>query len=288
MSLSDQLAAAINATKARIDERTNVRRGPSVMFWRPSAGKNRIRIMPAWTNEGFHAGIFWREVAQHWGLSDELHGPVLCAKQTPGIEGECPACDLVARLRSEKSLRAGEVAKDIRAKRAYLLNVVDLDDAEFSAKEIAEWTKANPGDTCPFKVGDTKVQVYAAPGGVFNSLLTSLQANQTDFTDLEKGHDIVIERAGKGLTTKYTVNPILAPSAAPAFQELPPLDQVGYTLAPEKLMEVLSNGVGGEFAALLGAGGSMDMLTSGDDPQGSADPVEEQDLRKQLSEALRS
>ena len=112
-------------------------------WWKPEHGDNRIRIMPGWTTEGDYAGQFWREVAQHWGLSDDHKGPVICPKKTPLMDGECPVCDLVIALKSDKTnTDALEAAKYIRAKIAYFLNVVNLDDPEYTAKDVAEYKQS--------------------------------------------------------------------------------------------------------------------------------------------------
>lgn len=241
----------LNQKVNQLTEKLNKKTGSSAKFWRPNAGDNRIRILPGWAEEGDYAGQFWREVAQHWGVSEEQAGPVVCPKQTPYLEGDCPICDFVEALKQDKGdVRAQELVKQLRAKTAYLLNVVDMKDPTYTAADVAEYKKNRPEGDVPFQVGDTKVQVFAAPATVFNQILNSIQVNQVDITDPTSGHDINIRKDGKGLTTKYTVGLQLKASAAPACSPIE-LDQVGRVLSTDKLMELLVSGAGGEYTAML-------------------------------------
>lgn len=241
----------LNQKVNQLTEKLNKKSGSSAKFWRPNAGDNRIRILPGWAEEGDYAGQFWREVAQHWGVSEEQAGPVVCPKQTPYLEGDCPICDFVEALKQDKGdVRAQELVKQLRAKTAYLLNVVDMKDPTYTAADVAEYKKNRPEGDVPFQVGDTKVQVFAAPATVFNQILNAIQVNQVDITDPKSGHDINIRKDGKGLTTKYTVGLQIKASAAPECAPIE-LDQVGRVLSEDKLMELLVSGPGGEYTAML-------------------------------------
>lgn len=239
--------------KARLEERGKKSSSTSARWWRPTVGDNRVRVMPGWDAEGDFAGQFWREVAQHWGVSDDQRGPILCPNKTPNLSGSCPVCDFVEQLKADKSdLRAQEIAKDIRAKTAFLLNVVDMDDPEYTAKDIAEFKKNFPEKECTFDVGDPKVQVYAAPQTVFNQILSVMTTNDVDLTDPKSGHDINIKRSGKGLLTRYETTIIIKPSEAPEG-ELNELDQLGFIMDEPAMIGLLASGVGSEFAGLLPA-----------------------------------
>lgn len=226
-------------------------RGPSVKWWRPSHGDNNIRVLPAWTDEGPHAGLFFREVAQHWGLSPDQKGPVVCKERTPHLEGDCPVCDLVKTLRANKAdAKAQQLAKDIRAKSAYLLSIVDRNDPEYTAEDVAKATASANGEEIGFEVGDLKVQVYAATLGVFNDIISQLSTNKVDFTDAENGHDIVVKKTGSGqFGTNYSVTVIMKSSPVGGTFEAVDLSKVGFTMDDDDLVALLAKGPAGDFLA---------------------------------------
>ena len=279
----------LNQQKDALEEKLSKSGGARAKFWKPSPGMNRVRVMPGWAEEGDFSGQFWREVHQHWGVSEDQKGPILCPKNTPHLEGKCPICDLVAELKANKSdPQAQEVAKDIRAKSAFLLNVVDMADSEYTAQDVAEFKKARPGDDVPFEVGSVKVQVYACPSTVFNQILSVIQVNEMDITDPDEGHDVTIKKSGKGLMTRYETNIVLKPSGAPSYEKLPPLDEVGYQMSYDDMMGLLSSGVGASFSTLpsmqapKGLGAPTESDDEGEDAAGS------DELRAQMQAALNS
>lgn len=250
----------INQQKKKLDSKLSGSRGPRAKFWHPNPGENRIRIMPGWTDEGTFAGQFWREVGQHWNVSDSQRGPVICPQNTPDLEGNCPVCEFVDKLKDHPGdLRAQELVKSLRSRSAFLLNIIDLDDSQYTAKDVAEFKQNRPDGDLPFDVGDVKVQVYAAPSTVFNQILNVIQINETDITNPDTGHDVTITKSGKGLTTRYQTTIKLKPTPAPEGGTLNALDQVGYVMGEDKLLELLTDGVGGDYVGLL-SGGSDDTL----------------------------
>src|SRR5687768_3387414 len=95
--------AKLNKQKEELEARMARGGGAgSIKWWKPVNGVNRIRILPGWTDEGEYAGQFWREVAQHWGVSEDVKGPILCPRETPGLNGSCPICAFVDELKNEK------------------------------------------------------------------------------------------------------------------------------------------------------------------------------------------
>lgn len=225
---------------------------PSAKFFKVSDGDNRVRVLTGWTEEGMFAGQFWREVAQHWNVSPDAKGPVLCTKRTPGLDGDCPICDFLEQLKNDNldDIAAQELVKDLRAKTAYLLNIVDTVDPTYTVKDVSEFKKAKPDADLPFEVGDIKVQVYPATVSVFNQILSTIRSNEADITDPESGHDIVITKSGKGMNTRYTTNVVIKKSSAPAGADPHNLEGVGYVMEKEAMLE------------LLASGPAMDYLTS--------------------------
>lgn len=231
--------------------------GGGVKFFKFQGDSATIRIMPPWTDEAPYDGQFWRVVAQHWNVNDEHKAPILCPKNTPHLGGDCPICDFVEELRKDKDNPAAkELANDLRAKQSYLFTVIDTKDKSYTAKDVADWKKERPDRDVPFEVGDPKLQVYAAPFAVYNSLIALFQAGG-DVTDLTAGHDVTVSKQGKGLQTKYTVTPQLkaTKSNVPEDNELLKLESVGAVYDSAKLTELLTDGIGGEYAQLIGDSG---------------------------------
>lgn len=275
--------------------------GLRAQFWRPQNGENRIRIMPSWLNPtndpDFQAsaemsefdGQFWREIAQHWNLTEDQKGPVLCAKKTPGLSDDCPVCELVEELKKDKSnLEAQNAVKQIKAKVAFLYNVVDMKEPEYTAEDAADWVKSRPDSECPFAVGDVKVQVYAVPLTVHDAILGLINSNRSDITRLDKGRCVKLTKYPNKdpKLTRYQVMPEFEETSFDlGSTELPQLHQMGFTMEYEELLDLLQTGVGGNFAHALPEGAIAKALPVGgnsvETPKSSVDL--EAELRSHLS-----
>jgi len=295
MSVLDKVMKA----KQEAEERLSRGGGARAQFWKPKNGTNTIRIMPPWTNPthdeslvlsddlSFYADQFWREVAQHWGLSEDQRGPIVCPDKTPGLSGDCPVCEFVAELRADKSnVQAIELAKDIRAKTAYLYNVVDMKDPVYTAADVAEYTKERPDAECPFKPGDAKVQIYAAPLTVHDAILGMISANKQDVTRLDTGRGVVITRYPNKdpKKTRYSVVPDFDARPFELSGALPALHQQGFVMEYDKMMELLQSGVGGDHSAAL----PSDTRVVPDSTEARAPGTSALDLEAQLRAAAKS
>lgn len=253
-----------------LQARMNRGGGPSMRFWKPANGKNTVRILPAWTEEGVFAGQFFREVHQHWNVTEES-GPVLCPKKTPEAshDKECPICDFVDQLRAQKSnVQAQELAKELRAKVAYLFSIVDLSDPEYTAKDVAEWKKDRPDSDCPFEVGDIKIQCYAAGTTVANDIMNIVIANEMDITDIESGNNVYITKIPNKnpMQTKYTVTPEIKKTKAPISSgtKLPDLSKIGKVQSYDDMVKLLGEGPAGSFKGLPANAGASSTAKAGD------------------------
>lgn len=235
----------LDAQLGKIASRSSNR--PRVKFYKVGPGKNKLRVLPPWTNEGQHAGSFWREVVQHWGVGGDNAGPVLCTSKTPGESGQCDVCDLLTSTKAShgKDLEVQRMLHDLRGKTAYLMSIVDLEDPVYTAKDVAEFKSADPDRDPPFAAGDCKVQVYAAPMTVFQAISSQIRNNRVNITDAVKGHNIFIERTGKGMNTKYTVSLELSPSEMPAGAQ--PVDLSLVMTAHDDLASIIANGPLSDF-----------------------------------------
>lgn len=255
--------------------------GQSARFWKPEDGTNVIRVMPAWTDQEPYKGQFWREVSQHWNLSADQKGPVIC----PEPDVSCPVCKFVAELREDKNdVKAQELAKELRAKKAFFINIVDVNDSVYNVRDVAEYKKSRPDQDVPFEAGDPKIQVYACPKTVFDQILDCIMQNDSDITDLEKGHDLTLGKSGKGLTTRYTLTPKMKSSASDVSkgQDLPQLDRVGFSMSSEELSKMLAEGAGGDFVAALPSGKKAASLPKDTSSKGGA----ADDIEAEMSKAL--
>jgi gp32 DNA binding protein like len=277
----------VNEQKKRTEEQ--LARGgsrTSARFWKPENGDNKVRIMPQWRND--LGGQFWREVAQHWNVTEDQKGPVLCPKETEGMDGECPICELVQALRADKTnVEAQRLAKELKAKKTYLLNVVVKKDPIYTAKDVAEYTQSRPDAECPFSVGDPKIQVYACPLTIFDQILGIINNSGSDITDLTVGRGISIKKIPNKdrLKTRYEVYPDLEKSDAGLNNPtLPALDQVGFQLDYNGMVDLLSRGkaaeVGSHMFSFDGTSRSLSVSTT------DTKPVSATDLEQQMLQEL--
>jgi hypothetical protein len=199
-------------------------------WWKAKVGTNKIRILPAWTDKGPNEGQWWREIWVHYGVvameepDDNNKFIVSCASKTPdaayilGMDPSepilCRICEYAKELRSSADPASVELSKNLRAKMQLYVNIQDLNDPIWTKKDI-ERVKA---DGCPDqhlpKVGKPKIQVFSFGTNIMKDLL-DFYADNIDLCDLNKGHDVIIEREGTTKTdTKYRVRPVIAPSKA--------------------------------------------------------------------------
>lgn len=149
----------------------------------------------------------------------------------------CRICPFVSALRKSGVEADKDVADRIRAKEAILANVVRIDDA-------------NP-----------KPSVMDVPTDVHKLLMQTLRdkAEGVDFTHPTKGYNVIVEREGEKLKTKYTAR--LAPRQLPIqkmewLKEMQDLDVVFGELDDARLANMLVLGESGkvEYRAPLPAG----------------------------------
>lgn len=286
MSLLDK----VNEQKKRTEEQLS--RGgnrSSAKFWRPELGNNKIRVMPQW--DVSCDDTFWREVAQHWNVSADQKGPVLCPKETPDLEGDCAICELVQSLRQDKSnAEAQKLAKEFRAKKTYFLNIVAEGDPVYTAADVADFKQSRPDTDVPFSVGDPKVQIYACPLTIFDNLLGIIHSSGKDITDLHDGRGIRINKSGQGIKTRYEVYPDLDASDTGFSDdiELPALDKVGFTLDRDGMLSLLDGGRASDYVSSLpGSAASLPAPAPSSAPP-VAETIAPSDLEEQMRQGLKA
>ncbi len=286
--------------KAELEKRMSgsSKNSTRVLFWVPKEKENRIRVMPSWTQDenSPYYGIFFREVHQHWNVYESQVAPFICAKNTPGLEDDCPVCNFVDTLRADKTnLDSQELVKKIRSKVAFMLNIVDLKNPTYTKTDVEKFRESRNDDIeVPFKVGDPKIQVYAAGQMVFNAILGFINENKVDITDLEEGHDITITKTGSGLQTKYEVHPKIKPSVSNVtdVSMIPDLEKVGFVVDSDKLRQLLAENHGSSYPALMSGSSRAiasrsSVVTTEEDIMDTEDDDDIDDLEAELKRAIR-
>lgn len=178
-TLNKSLMERIAAKRKEIKAKTN-----RVDIIKPAAGKHKYRILPA-KEDG---GNFWADFGRHYvkDVEGKMAAVYVCVEQTFGKP--CAVCQEI--IRAGKSVSDDSEMKALeesRCKRAdVLLNVLHLSDAEKASTP----------------------QVMNVSPTTFDKILGVFEEYQTegiDITSLNDGIDIIIERTGTGLNTKYEV-----------------------------------------------------------------------------------
>lgn len=144
-------------------------------------GKNRIRILPGWRAGEEHQ--WYHDFGQHFvkDAADQIQAVYLCTDATYG-----KTCAVCAALKSAIHAAPDDATAATLAKAAVgkviLINALHLDSE-------------NPNTP----------QVTAVKSKLFTQLIEMLETNGPEaFFDLEKGHEIIVTRDGKGMNTTYT------------------------------------------------------------------------------------
>jgi len=144
--------------------------------WKPKDGDNLIRIMPPWSED---VDTFFVQGGSHFNVGPQ--GKIFSCPQQADNSAECFLCDLVERLDAGDEADREE-AKDLKVRRSWMVNVVDLKDP------------------------DAGVRVWAAGVKAFKQLLEYIEdADYGDVTDPNEGYDVKVTKSGKGMNTEYNV-----------------------------------------------------------------------------------
>lgn len=153
--------------------------GGGADFWSPPEGESRIRVMPPWDSD---VEAFWFATGTHFNVGPDERA-VACPDMS-GVSDSCYICRLVKRLsRGDEDERAESDAMNARPR--YLLSIVDLGSPQ------------------------NGVQVWPAPKTIFRQLKKFWlnEEDYGDFTSFQDGFDILVEKTGTGLNTRYDCTP---------------------------------------------------------------------------------
>lgn len=147
---------------------------------KPAEGKSYWRILPGgWNKE--EPEMFYQAHGQHFIKKDgKVKAVVSCPDKT--YDCDCELCtminDAIDALPATATDREKEKFTSMRASQRFLVNAIDRKN--------------------------DKVVVLELGVGLFNSLIESL-GEYDELLDPSEGQDIVINREGKGVDTKYTM-----------------------------------------------------------------------------------
>lgn len=148
---------------------------------KPNPGANRYVLLPGWRKGEEH--VWFHEFGQHFikNAADEIQAVYPCLEATYG--NPCPICEGLNRaMKATTDDETVELLKKAKAGQSFLFNVLALDSDDAGTPQILEVRKS-----------------------VFGQIVDLIEEWGGAVFDPEAPQIIVINRDGKGLNTKYTV-----------------------------------------------------------------------------------
>lgn len=146
------------------------------IWWKPQGGANYLRVLPPWKDS---IDYFYREVWWHYRVGPMGKSFVCLDKEQ---KGPCFLCEEHIRLRNSSDPEQAQRAGDLRPTYRVMANVVDRNNE------------------------DAGVQVYTFGSTVFKAMLSYFSdPDYGDITDVDNGVDLIIEKTGEKLETRYKV-----------------------------------------------------------------------------------
>lgn len=168
-------------------------------------GKNRIRIALGWRAGEEH--VWYHDFGQHFvkDAADQIQAVYLCTDATYGKP--CEVCStLRTALKHTHDDHTSKILAKAAAGKSILINAFHLDSDQPNTPQV---TTVKPK--------------------LFGQLIEMLEENGPDaFFSLTEGHEIVVNRDGKGLDTTYTATMAIkkgTPIPAAAMKNLTNLDE---------------------------------------------------------------
>lgn len=147
------------------------------------AGENRVVLLPGWRAED---PTWYHDFGQHFikDEADQIKAVYICTHAT--FEKECSVCSaLAAATRAAADDTLTEILGKAKASRTVLVNALMLDSKEPNTPVILELKR-----------------------GVFGQIIEIIEEYGGEAVfDPESGKEIIVNRDGKGLNTKYTALP---------------------------------------------------------------------------------
>lgn len=148
---------------------------------KPTDGSNRFVILPGWRKAEEH--VWWHDYGQHFikDAAGVIQAVYLCTAKTHGTA--CGVCTAIgAGIRGADDDETVKALKDANAGQSFLINVLALDTAEPATPQILQVGKL------AYEAIVELMEDWG--GGIFDEAEPMI---------------VVINRSGKGLLTKYSV-----------------------------------------------------------------------------------
>lgn len=148
---------------------------------KPNPGANRYVLLPGWRKGEEH--VWFHEFGQHFvkNAADEIQAVYPCLEATYG--NPCPICEGLNRaMKATTDDETVELLKKAKAGQSFLFNVLALDSDDAGTPQILEVRKS-----------------------VFGQIVDLIEEWGAAVFDPESPQIITINRDGKGLNTKYSV-----------------------------------------------------------------------------------
>lgn len=148
---------------------------------KPNPGANRYILLPGWRKGEEH--IWFHDFGQHYvkNAAGEIQAVYVCADKTYG--NPCPICEGLSKaIKMTSDDETVALLKEAASGQSYLMNVLALDADDNATPQILEVRKS-----------------------VFGQFVDLIEEWGAAMFDPEAPQIVTVNREGKGLNTKYTV-----------------------------------------------------------------------------------
>lgn len=148
---------------------------------KPNPGANRYILLPGWRKGEEH--IWFHDFGQHYvkNAAGEIQAVYVCADKTFG--NPCPICEGLSKaIKMTSDDETVALLKEAASGQSYLMNVLALDADDDATPQILEVRKS-----------------------VFGQFVDLIEEWGAAMFDPETPQIVTVNREGKGLNTKYTV-----------------------------------------------------------------------------------
>jgi len=161
--------------KLKADREKREAGGSNIKWTKVEVGENCFRILPPWAG----SNMPFREVTYHYLKVGGNDKSIVCPKMN--ARQECPVCEMFETLRGSSKQEEKDLGWTMRPQSRWFINVIDRKKESEGPKVLGISSKG---------LMESILRLFADP-------------DYGDISDISKGTDIIIERTGTGLATKY-------------------------------------------------------------------------------------
>ena len=141
--------------------------GGNYNWWKPQWQDNVVRILPAMDPED----VFFHPTARHRVNGEFYYCLKYDVDPETGRGKKCPICEARTRLFRSGDVDLIKIAKDIKAKKQFLMNLIDRASED-----------------------PARVYVYAAGVKIYNKIVSTMLDDDIDITDVDNGFDFIVKK----------------------------------------------------------------------------------------------